>query len=235
MAEQNAGSIVYDISADVLPLLQASRDAQEALDKIDGAARTSGKGLDSLDQSSSKTGDSFSELAGYANSMDNQLRKLNTNVSGIAKAMEEARNGTGGATSEFSRAQSVIEALGNQLAILEEAQENGGRSASVLASQLRAGSSASEEEKKTIGDLAGAFYDMKEAADQAAKASASITAASRQADSSISGLEKEVSILSTEMLAGSRTAAILAAQLSAGAGASDAQKSRIAEDRKSVV
>ena len=229
MAEQNAGSIVYDISADVLPLLQASREAQEALDKIDGAARSSGKGLDGLDQSSSKAGNSFSELAGYANSMDNQLRKLNTSVSGIARAMEEARTGTGSTTSEFSRAQAVIEALGNQVAILDEAQQNGARSAAVFAAQLRAGNAASDEEKRTIGELAGTFYDMKEAADQAAKASASIAAASRQAESSVSGLEKEVSVLSAEMLAGSRTAAILAAQLSAGEGASEAQKARIAE------
>jgi hypothetical protein len=51
--------------------------------------------------------------------MDNQLRKLNTNVSGIARAMEEARSGTGGASSD-SACQSIIEALGNQLAVLDE-------------------------------------------------------------------------------------------------------------------
>ena len=39
--------------------------------------------------------------------------------------MEEARSGTGGASSEFSRAESIIEALGNQLVVLDEAQENG--------------------------------------------------------------------------------------------------------------
>lgn len=227
--EQNAGSIVYEISADVEPLLQGGKQAIDALDKLDVAVQQSGKGMDNLDQSTSKTGSAFTELSGYANSMDNQLRKLNTSVSGIARAMEEARTGTGSTTSEFNRASAVIEALGNQVAILEEAQEGGARSAAILASQLRAGSSASEQEKKTIGDLAGAFYDMKEAAEQAAKSSASMAAASRQADSSVSGLEKEVSVLSAEMLAGSRTAAILAAQLSAGEGASDAQKAKIAQ------
>lgn len=158
--EKNAGSIVYEISADVEPLLQGGKQAIDALDKLGAAAQQSGKGMDNLDQSASQTGSAFTELAGYANSMDNQLRKLNTNVSGIAKAMEEARSGTGGASNEFNRAQSIIEALGNQLAVLDEAQENGARSAAVLAAQLRAGSKASEEEKQKIGELTGQLFDM---------------------------------------------------------------------------
>lgn len=227
--EKNAGSIVYEISADVEPLLQGGKQAIDALDKLDAAAQQSGKGMDNLDQSTSQTGSAFTELAGYANSMDNQLRKLNTSVSGIARAMEEARTGTGSTTSEFNRANAVIEALGNQVAILEEAQVNGARSAAVFASQLRAGANATEEEKRTIAELAGAFYDMKASSDEAAKSAASIAAATQRAESSISGLEKEVSILNTEMQAGSRSAAILAAQLSAGEGASDAQKAKIAQ------
>lgn len=159
--EKSAGSIVYEISADVEPLLQGGKQAIDALDKLDSAAQQSGKGMDNLDQSASQTGSAFTELAGYANSMDNQLRKLNTNVSGIARAMDEARSGTGGASSEFSRAESIIEALGNQLAVLDEAQENGARSAAVLAAQLRAGSKASDEEKQKIGELTGRLFDMK--------------------------------------------------------------------------
>lgn len=163
--EKNAGSIVYEISADVEPLLQGGKQAIDALDKLDAAAQQSGKGMDNLDQSASQTGSALTELAGYANSMDNQLRKLNTNVSGIARAMEEARSGTGGANSEFNRAESIIEALGNQLAVLDEAQENGARSAAVLAAQLRAGSKATDEEKQKIGELTGRLFDMKGAAD----------------------------------------------------------------------
>lgn len=227
--EKNAGSIVYEISADVEPLLQGGKQAIDALDKLGAAAQQSGKGMDNLDQSTSQTGSAFTELAGYANSMDNQLRKLNTSVSGIARAMEETRTGTGSTTSEFNRANAVIEALGNQVAILEEAQVNGARSAAVFASQLRAGANATEEEKRTIAELAGALYDMKASSDAAAKSAASIAAATQRAESSISGLEKEVSILNTEMQDGSRSAAILAAQLSAGEGASDAQKAKIAQ------
>lgn len=180
--EKNAGSIVYEISADVEPLLQGGKQAIDALDKLDAAAQQSGKGMDNLDESASQTGSAFTELAGYANSMDNQLRKLNTNVSGIARAMEEARSGTGGASSEFSRAESIIEALGNQLAVLDEAQENGARSAAVLAAQLRAGSKATDEEKQKIGELTGRLYDMKTGAEGGAKGTGSWKNSMQQAD-----------------------------------------------------
>lgn len=179
--EKNAGSIVYEISADVEPLLQGGKQAIDALDKLDAAAQKSGKGMDNLDESTSQTGAAFTELAGYANSMDNQLRKLNTNVSGIARAMEEARSGTGGASSEFSRAESIIEALGNQLAVLDEAQENGARSAAILAAQLRAGSKATDEEKQKIGDLTGRLYDMKTGAEGGAKGTGAWKSSMQQA------------------------------------------------------
>ncbi|MFL7889398.1 tail protein (tape measure) [Enterobacter pseudoroggenkampii] len=179
--EKNAGSIVYEISADVEPLLQGGKQAIDALDKLDAAAQQSGKGMDNLDQSASQTGSAFTELAGYANSMDNQLRKLNTNVSGIARAMEEARSGTGDASSEFSRAESIIEALGNQLAVLDEAQENGARSAAVLAAQLRAGSKATDEEKQKIGELTGRLYDMKTGVENGAKGTGSWKTSMQQA------------------------------------------------------
>lgn len=159
--EKDAGSIVYTVSADIEPLLIGGKLAADALDKLDTAAKSSSKGVDGLDNSAGQAGSAFAELAGYANSMDNQLRKLNTNVSGIARAMSEARSSTGGASSEFSRSESILEALGNQLAVLDEAQENGARSAAVLAAQLRAGSKATDEEKQKIGELTGRLYDMK--------------------------------------------------------------------------
>ncbi|EPF3811646.1 TPA: tail protein (tape measure) [Klebsiella aerogenes] len=179
--EKDAGSIVYTVSADIEPLLQGGKQAIDALDKLDAAAQQSGKGMDNLDQSASQTGSAFTELAGYANSMDNQLRKLNTNLSGIARAMEEARSGTGGANSEFNRAESIIEALGNQLAVLDEAQENGARSAAVLAAQLRAGSKATDEEKQKIGELTGRLYDMKTGVENGAKSTGNWKSSMQQA------------------------------------------------------
>lgn len=162
---ENLGGIDITIALDTAQLLDGAKDVQNALSQIDSSTKKTGQELDGLDNSTSQTGTAFTELAGYANSMDNQLRKLNTNVSGIARAMEEARSGTGGASSEFSRAESIIEALGNQLAVLDEAQENGARSAAVLAAQLRAGSKATDEEKQKIGELTGRLFDMKGAAD----------------------------------------------------------------------
>lgn len=160
---ENLGGIDITIALDTAQLLDGAKDVQNALSQIDSSSKKTGGELDGLDKSTSQTGAAFTELAGYTNSMDNQLRKLNTNVSGIAKAMEEARSGTGGANSEFNRAQSIIEALGNQLAVLDEAQENGARSAAVLAAQLRAGSKATEEEKQKIGELTGNLFDMQRA------------------------------------------------------------------------
>lgn len=167
--EKDAGSIVYTVSADIEPLLVGGKLAADALDKLDAAAKASSKGIDGLDNSTEQAGGAFTELTGYANSMDNQLKKLNSSVSGIARAMAEARSGTGGASNEFSRADSIIEALGNQLAILDEAQENGARSAAMLAAQLRAGSKATDEEKQKIGELTGRLFDMKTASDTGAK------------------------------------------------------------------
>lgn len=166
---ENLGGIDITIALDTAQLLDGAKDVQNALSQIDSSTKKTGQELDGLDNSTSQTGSAFTELAGYANSMDNQLRKLNTNVSGIARAMEEARSGTGGASSEFSRAESIIEALGNQLAVLDEAQENGARSAAILAAQLRAGSKATDEEKQKIGELTGRLFDMKTASDTGAK------------------------------------------------------------------
>ncbi|MBS8948111.1 tail protein (tape measure) [Escherichia coli] len=59
--------------------------------------------------------------------------------------------------------------MGNQLAVLDEAQENGARSAAVLAAQLRAGSKATDEEKQKIGELTGRLYDMKTGVETGAK------------------------------------------------------------------
>ncbi|HGL4288658.1 TPA: tail protein (tape measure), partial [Enterobacter kobei] len=178
---ENLGGIDITIALDTAQLLDGAKDVQNALSQIDSSTKKTGQELDGLDNSTSQTGAAFTELAGYANSMDNQLRKLNANVSGIARAMEEARSGTGGASSEFSRAESIIEALGNQLAVLDEAQENGARSAAVLAAQLRAGSKATDEEKQKIGELTGRLYDMKTGVENGAKGTGSWKTSMQQA------------------------------------------------------
>ncbi|EGT5653813.1 tail protein (tape measure) [Cronobacter sakazakii] len=178
---ENLGGIDITISLDTAQLLDGAKDVEKALQQIDSASKTTGQEMTGLDKTTAATGDSFTELAGYANSMDSSLKKLNTNVTAIARAMDEARSGAGGASSEFSRAESIIEALGNQLAVLEEAQEGSARSAAILAAQLRAGSKASDEEKQRIGELTGRLYDMKTGAETGAKGTGSWKTSLQQA------------------------------------------------------
>ncbi|HDR2727786.1 TPA: phage tail length tape measure family protein [Enterobacter roggenkampii] len=168
MAEQ-VGGVEIQIDADVQPMLDGAKEVVAALKIMEGTIQGTGKSLDSLDQNTLQTGKSIDTMATYSRSMDSSLKALNTSVTTIAKAMLEAKNNTSGAGSEFSRAEAIIEGLGNQLAILDEAQENGARSAAILAAQLRAGSKASDEEKQKIGELTGRLFDMKAASDTGAK------------------------------------------------------------------
>lgn len=168
MTEQ-VGGVEIQIDADVQPMLDGAKEVVAALKMMEGTIQGTSKTLDSLDQNTLQTGKSIDAMAAYSRSMDSSLKTLNTSVTAIAKAMLEAKNNTSGAGSEFSRAEAIIEGLGNQLAILDEAQENGARSAAILAAQLRAGSKASDEEKQKIGELTGRLFDMKAASDTGTK------------------------------------------------------------------
>ncbi|MBT0731521.1 tail protein (tape measure) [Rosenbergiella nectarea] len=101
--------------------------------------------------------------------MNGAMNSLIGAANSIAEAMKSAGSGTSAANSEFNRSETIIEGLGNQLAILDEAQENGARSAAILAAQLRAGSAASDAEKAKIGELTGQLYDMKNGTDSGTK------------------------------------------------------------------
>ena len=163
------GSYYIDISADVMPFLQGMKTVEKALDDLSSNSKGGSKAFDSLGNSAEGAGAAFGELTGYARSMDSSLKTLNSNVNAITRAMQEAGSSAGGAGAEFTRAESILESLGNQLAILEEAQENGARSAAMLAAQIRAGSKATDEEKQKIGELTGRLYDMKTGVDTGAK------------------------------------------------------------------
>ena len=165
----NFGNYYIEIDADVLPFLKGMDKVQSTLDALSADSKNGSKAFDNLSSSASSAGNSFNELAGYARSMDGSLKSLNTNVNAITRAMQGAGTSTAGVGSEFTRAEAILESLGNQLAILDEAQENGARSAAVLAAQLRAGSKATDEEKQKIGELTGRLYDMKTGVDTGAK------------------------------------------------------------------
>lgn len=192
--EKDAGSIVYTVSADIAPLLQAGRQAIESLDGMGDGAGKAADNFSGLEKSSDKSGKS------------------------IARAADDASN-----------AAKIMERLGNEIAVLEEANKNGARSASVLAAQIAASGDASEAQSREIGNLAVKLFDVKQAAIDAAKANSDSAAAFRASESAISSLEGELSVLNAEMIEGSRSAAILSAQMKAGNGATDEQKARISQ------
>lgn len=192
--EKYAGSIVYTVSADIAPLLQAGRQAIESLDGMGDGAGKAADNFSGLDKSADKSGKS------------------------IARAADDASN-----------AAKIMERLGNEIAVLEEANKNGARSAAALAAQIAASGDASEAQSREIGNLAVKLFDVKQAAIDAAKANSDSAAAFRASESAISSLEGELSVLNAEMIEGSRSAAILSAQMKAGNGATDEQKARISQ------
>lgn len=151
------------------------------------------------------------------------------NMNGLERSSQKTGKAVARAADDASQAAKIMERLGNEIAVLEEANQNGARSATVLAAQLMAAGDASEAQAKEIGNLAGKLFDVKSASLESAKSLASNTAAIQRAQSVIVALEGDVSVLSTEMESGSRSAAILAAQLKAGEGATQDQKNRIGE------
>lgn len=192
--EKDAGNIVYTVSADIAPLLQAGRQAIESLDGMGDGAGKAADNFSGLEKSADKSGKS------------------------IARAADDASN-----------AAKIMERLGNEIAVLEEANKNGARSAAALAAQIAASGDASEAQSREIGNLAVKLFDVKQAAIDAAKANSDSAAAFRASESAISSLEGELSVLNAEMIEGSRSAAILSAQMKAGNGATDEQKARISQ------
>lgn len=192
--EKDAGSIVYTVSADIAPLLQAGRQAIESLDGMGDGAGKAADNFSGLEKSADKSGKS------------------------IARAADDASN-----------AAKIMERLGNEIAVLEEANKNGARSAAALAAQIAASGDASEAQSREIGNLAVKLFDVKQAAIDAARANSDSAAAFKASESAISSLEGELSVLNTEMIEGSRSAAILSAQMKAGNGATDEQKARISQ------
>lgn len=171
-----AGSVVYIIKAETDQLLKANKQVDKFLSQLqssfDGADKAADNLGGTLKQAGSAIDDTSSAAGGMAKNVaavEGAIGKLNTNINSLTRAILESRSGVSGASSEFSRAESIIESLGNQLAILEEQQEGSARGAAILAAQLRAGSNATEAEKKTIADLTGRLYDMKNGTEAGAK------------------------------------------------------------------
>lgn len=106
--------------------------------KTDGA-ESAAKQLDNFAASAERADGSSEGLSKSLDNTNNSSKKLNPQIKGLT---------------------SVTEALGNKIAVLEEAQTNGARSAAVLAAQLKLGSEASQDEIKRVGDLTARLYDL---------------------------------------------------------------------------
>lgn len=93
--------------------------------------------------------------------------KASDNFSDLERSAQKTAKAVARSADDGSQAAKVMEALGNEVAVLEEKQQKGARAAIVLAAELRAGSNATAAQRKEIANLAGQLYDLKQAQDQA--------------------------------------------------------------------
>lgn len=200
MAEE-VGGIVYEVGMDVSGLKAGASSAESELSKFDSAVSGSTKNLNKLDSQADSTGKAFSSLVSVVKSIDATLSKMAASSDGAASAVKST-------SQSAESANQVIDALNQQLAMMQQQQQQAAVSTGRLETSINAVTSAIRE----LGTSTGG-------------AGASISGTERLIES----LGNQVAILEEQMESGARSAAILAAQLRAGDGATDAQKAKIAE------
>lgn len=99
-------------------------------------------------------------------SMDKGANRASNALDGLERSSQKSSKAIVRSSEDASQAARMMEVLGNEVAILEERQQNGARAAVVLAAELRAGTKATDAQRKEIGVLAGELYDLKNAQDQ---------------------------------------------------------------------
>ncbi|KAF2282425.1 hypothetical protein GH714_044110 [Hevea brasiliensis] len=109
----------------------------------------------------------FDDIGKSADRTSARLKNLDSSSRSTGKAVVRAAN-------DSSQAAKTMEALGNEIAILEERNKNGARSAAILSAELRAGAGATAAQRKEIGQLTGQLYDMKNAQDQGTRSSSGL-------------------------------------------------------------
>lgn len=200
MAEE-VGGIVYEVGMDVSGLKAGASSAESELSKFDSAVSGSTKNLNKLDGQADSTGKAFSSLVSVVKSIDATLSKMAASSDGAASAVKST-------SQSAESANQIIDALNQQLAMMQQQQQQAAVSTGRLETSINAVTTAIRE----LGTSTGG-------------ASASISGTERLIES----LGNQVAILEEQMENGARSAAILAAQLRAGDGATDAQKAKIAE------
>lgn len=200
MAEE-VGGIVYEVGMDVSGLKAGASSAESELSKFDSAVSGSTKNLNKLDGQADSTGKAFSSLVSVVKSIDATLSKMAASSDGAASAVKST-------SQSAESANQVIDALNQQLAMMQQQQQQAAVSTGRLETSINAVTTAIRE----LGTSTGG-------------AGASISGTERLIES----LGNQVAILEEQMENGARSAAILAAQLRAGDGATDSQKAKIAE------
>ncbi|WJJ59815.1 tail tape measure, partial [Salmonella phage ST46] len=200
MAEE-VGGIVYEVGMDVSGLKAGTSSAESELSKFDSAVSGSIKNLNKLDGQADSTGKAFSSLVSVVKSIDATLSKMAASSDGATSAVKST-------SQSAESANQVIDALNQQLAMMQQQQQQAAVSTGRLETSINAVTTAIRE----LGTSTGG-------------AGASISGTERLIES----LGNQVAILEEQMENGARSAAILAAQLRAGDGATDAQKAKIAE------
>lgn len=200
MAEE-VGGIVYEVGMDVSGLKAGTSSAESELSKFDSAVSGSIKNLNKLDGHADSAGKAFSSLVSVVKSIDATLSKMAASSDGATSAVKST-------SQSAESANQVIDALNQQLAMMQQQQQQAAVSTGRLETSINAVTTAIRE----LGTSTGG-------------AGASISGTERLIES----LGNQVAILEEQMENGARSAAILAAQLRAGDGATSAQKAKIAE------
>ena len=155
--------------------------------------------------------------------------KASGNMDGLERSASKTGKAVARAADDASQAAKIMERLGNEIAVLEEANQNGAKSAAVLAAQIAASKDATSAQSKEIGKLAEKLFEVKNAAIESAKSASLFNSEQQKAKNTITSLEGSYSVLSTQMESGGKSSAILQAQLKAGSSATQEQKEKIAQ------
>ncbi|WP_336999424.1 tape measure protein [Pantoea agglomerans] len=110
--------------------------------------------------------------------MGRGANRASSNIDNLERSAQKTSKAVVRSADDAGRASKVMELLGNQVAILEERQQNGARAAVMLAAELQAGSQATAAQRKEIAALAGQLYDFKNAQDIASSSTDKAAASS---------------------------------------------------------
>lgn len=116
--------------------------------------------IEPLLQGGKQASASLDGMGRAADKANSGIKRVDSSTKATAKSFIRAAD-------DSSTAAKMMEALGNEIAVLEEREKKGARAAVILAAELRAGSSATSAQRKEIAALTGQLYDMKQAQDKA--------------------------------------------------------------------